>query len=513
MAIATTSTTDRANASSAADLIEVTNPATGEVVGTVPRLSPEQVADLVARAGGAQPAWEALGFGERSRIFKRAKQWLLDNRERVAQTIIGETGKTDEDAGLEINVAIESFGFWAKRSKGYLEDERVRTGVPLLLGRKVFVRYEPLGVVGVIGPWNYPLVNAFCDCVPALMAGNSVVLKPSKETPLTAVLTAEMMRDCGLPEDVLGIATGDRVAGEALIDETDFIMFTGSTETGRKVMERAARTMTQVSLELGGKDPMIVLADANLERAANGAAYYSMLNSGQVCISAERAYVEEPVYDQFVEMVTERVKNLRQGAAAGPGSVEVGAMTTPSQVDLVEAHVKDAVAKGARITTGGERGDGPGDFFQPTVIADADHSMKCMTEETFGPTLPIMKVRDADEAVRMANDSVFGLQASVWTKNKRRGEELARRVEAGACLVNDAMINYAAFGAPMSGWKESGVSGRHGANGIRKYCRTQTITINRFPLKRDIYMMPYTPKVTRMLDRVTGLIHRRRFRR
>ena len=510
MATATSTTTNGVGTTAAADLIEVTNPATGEVAGTVPKLSPEQVADMVARARAAQPAWEALGFRERARIFQRAKQWMLDNRERMAQTIISETGKTYEDAGLEISVAIESFGFWAKRAAHYLKDERVRTRSPMLLGRKIVVRHEALGVVGVIGPWNYPLVNAFCDAVPALMAGNSVVLKPSSDTPLTSVLTGEMMRECGLPEDVLLIATGGRHAAEALIDEADFIMFTGSTETGRKVMERGAKSLTQVSLEMGGKDPMLVLSDANLERAANAAAYYSMLNSGQVCISAERAYVEEPIYDRFVEMVTERVKNLRQGKPGEPGTVEVGAITTPSQVDLIESHVKDAVDKGARVTTGGRRGEGPGDYFEPTVIADADHSMTCMTEETFGPTLPIMKVRDADEAVRMANDSPFGLQGSVWTGNKSRGEEIARRVEAGAVLVNDAMINYAAFGAPMSGWKESGVSGRHGAMGIRKYCRTQTIVTNRFPMKKDIFMMPYSPKTTRMLNRVTELVHKRR---
>jgi acyl-CoA reductase-like NAD-dependent aldehyde dehydrogenase len=514
MATATSTSKQQTGNGAGPELTEVKNPATGETVGSVPRLSPEEVTDLVAKARVAQPGWAELGFGERRRIFLRAKQWLLDNRDRMAQTIISETGKTYEDAGLEISVAIESFGFWANRAKHYLKDERVRTRSPMLLGRKIVVRYEPLGVVGVIGPWNYPLVNAFCDAVPALMAGNSVILKPSSDTPLTSILTEEMMRECGLPENVLTVATGGRVTAETLIDESDFIMFTGSTETGRSVMERAAKTLTQVSLELGGKDPMIVLSDANLERAANAAAYYSMLNSGQVCISAERAYVEEPVYDRFVEMVTERVKDLRQGTPGEPGTVEVGAITTPSQVDLIEAHVKDAVDKGARVTTGGHRGEGPGDFFEPTVIADANHTMTCMTEETFGPTLPIMKVSDADEAVRMANDSVFGLQGSVWTGNKRRGEEIARRVEAGAVLVNDAMINYAAFGAPMSGWKESGVSGRHGANGIRKYCKTQTIVTNRLPMKKDIFMMPYSPKTTRMLNRVTELVHsRRRYRR
>ena len=497
----------------APDMIEVTNPATGAVVGSIERLDAAQVAELVAKARAAQPAWWAAGFKERAKVFLNARQWMLENRERMSQTIISETGKTHEDAGIEISVAIESFAFWAKHSKGYVADEHVKARSALLLGRKVIVRYEPLGVIGVIGPWNYPLVNAFCDCVPALMAGNSVVMKPSKETPLTAVLTAEMMRESGLPQDVLGIATGGKETGEALIDETDFVMFTGSTETGRTVMERAAKSMTQVSLELGGKDPMIVMADANLERAANAAAYFSMNNGGQVCISAERAYVEEPVYDRFVQMVTDRVGQLRQGPAGGPGSVEIGAITVASQVDQIEDHVNDAVEKGARVTTGGSRGDGPGNFFQPTVLVDVDHSMKCMTEETFGPTLPIMKVRDADEAVALANDSIFGLQASVWTGDSKRGEEIARRVEAGACGVNDAQINYAAFGAPMSGWKQSGVGGRHGVNGIRKYTRSQTITVNRLPLKREIWMYPYTPKVTRMLDRATELMHKRRFRR
>ena len=374
-----TTTTEKASGiESPADagLIEVTNPASGEPVGAVPKLDAQQVAELVAKARSAQPAWQASGFGERARVFRRARQWLVENQERMAQTIISETGKTDEDAGLETTVAIESFAFWAKRSKGYLKDERVPSRTALLLGRKVIVRHEPLGVIGVIGPWNYPLVNAFCDCVPALMAGNSVVMKPSKETPLTALLTAEMMRESGLPDGVLEIATGDRETGEALIDHTDFVMFTGSTETGRKVMERAAKTMTQVSLELGGKDPMIVLADANLDRAANAAAYFSMNNGGQVCISAERAYVEEPVYDRFVEMVTERVEALRQGPAAGPGTVEVGAVTVGSQLDLIDAHVADAVAKGATVLTGGKRGPGPGHFYEPTVLVGVDHSMQ-----------------------------------------------------------------------------------------------------------------------------------------
>ena len=272
----------------------------------------------------------------------------------------------------------------------------------------------------MIGPWNYPLTNSFGDCIPALAAGNSVVLKPASLTPLTSQLMLEGLLECGLPEDVYQVVVGPGGSiGEALIDAVDCVMFTGSTEVGKKVMERAAQTVTPVSLELGGKDPMIVLRDANLERAANAAAYYSMQNGGQTCISVERVYVEEPVYDEFVAKLTEKIGAIRQGVPGDPATVEVGAITSPEQGEIVERHVADAREKGARILVGGGRPDGPGDFFEPTLIADADHSMQCMTEETFGPTLPVMKVRDADEAVRLANDSPYGLQSSVWTGDGR----------------------------------------------------------------------------------------------
>ena len=231
-------------------------------------------------------------------------------------------------------------------------------------------------------------------------------------------------------------------------------MFTGSTATGKKVMERAARTLTPVALELGGKDPMIVCADADLERAANAAVQYSMQNAGQTCISTERVYVEKPIYDDFVRLVTEKVNALRQGRPAGPGSTDLGAVIHPPQSDIVERHVADAVDKGARVLTGGNRRDDNGHYFEPTVLVDVDHTMDCMREETFGPTVPIMKVEDADEAVRLSNDTPYGLQASVWTKDARKGERLARRIEAGAVTVNDAQVNYLALELPMGGWKD-----------------------------------------------------------
>ena len=499
----------KARKRAAAATIEVEGPADGRALGSVPRLEREQVEELVRRAREAQPAWAAASFRARAAVFQEARRWLIRNRARMLDMICAETGKTYEDAQVEVSVAAQSFAFWAKKAPRYLADERFRSRSPLAFGRRVVVRWSPVGVVGVIGPWNYPLVNCFCDAVPALMAGNAVVLKPSEATPLTALLVAEMMREAGLPEGLLGVATGDGATGEALIDAVDFVMFTGSTATGRKVMERAAKTLTPVSLELGGKDPMIVCADADIDRAANAAAYYAMNNSGQVCISVERVYVEEPVYDEFVAKVTENVRGLRQGPPGGPGEVEVGAITLPAQMEVIERHVADAREKGASVVTGGRPGAGPGRFWEPTVLVGVDHSMACMTEETFGPTLPIMRVKDVEEAIRLANDSRYGLQASVYTRDMAKARRIAERLEAGAVCVNDAQVNFTVFDAPMGGWKESGVGTRHGPGGIRKYCRPQTILYGRFLPRRDMHMFPYSPRRSRLMERVVAWLYGR----
>jgi acyl-CoA reductase-like NAD-dependent aldehyde dehydrogenase len=482
--------------------IEVEDPARGTIVGQIPVLDERAVQELATRARMAQVGWAAAGFDARADVLHRSRRWLIANTDRMIRTICSETGKTYEDASLEVSIAAQSFRFWAKQSEKYLADEPVSALTPFTVGKKVVVRYEPVGLVGVVGPWNYPLVNAFCDCVPALMAGNAVLLKPSEVTPLTALLVLEMLQEAGMPADVFAVATGDGTTGGAVVDAADYVMFTGSTNTGRKVMERAAKTLTPVSLELGGKDPMIVCADADLDRAANAAAYYGLLNSGQVCISIERVYVERAVHDEFVSKLVANVKELRQGVSDGPGVAEVGALTFAPQIDIVESHVKDAVDQGAKVEIGGHRGPGPGRFYEPTVLTNVTHQMKCMREETFGPTIPVMAVDDVEEAVRMANDSDYGLQASVWTKDVPKGEEIARRVEAGAVLVNDALLNYAVMGAPMGGWKSSGVGSRHGANGIRKYCKTQTIVSQRFAPKKDLNMFPYSPRKTKLLGRV-----------
>jgi acyl-CoA reductase-like NAD-dependent aldehyde dehydrogenase len=499
------------NSAAGARTIEVENPSTGKVIASVPVVPPEQVAELVARARTAQPGWEALGFDGRAAVLKRCQKWVADNTPRVIDTIVSETGKAYEEALVaEIGYAQAAFAFWAKNAEGYLAEERVKSASPFVKGRKLIVRYAPLGVVGVIGPWNYPLTNSFGDCIPAMMAGNAVLLKPSEVTPLTSMLMGEGLRECGLPEDIYQVVPGYGETGAALIDEVDFVMFTGSTATGKKVMERAARTLTPVSLELGGKDPMIVCADADIERAANAAVHYSMQNAGQTCVSTERVYVEEPIYDEFVRLVTDKVGGLRQGVPGGPGSTDLGAVINPPQSDIVERHVKDAVDSGARVLVGGGRRDESGHFFEPTVLVDVDHTMACMREETFGPTVPIMKVGDTEEAVRLANDSPYGLQASVWTKDAAKGERLARRIEAGSVTVNDAQVNYVALELPMGGWKESGLGTRHGADGIRKYTKKQSVLVTTFaPMKKDLHMMPYTRRRSGFIARLLKLVYGR----
>ncbi len=493
------------------DGIPVENPATGETVATVPDLSAEQVAEMAARGRAAQPEWEAYGFEGRARVLLRAQKWVMDNADRVVETICSETGKTFEDANLaEIGYAGNAFGFWAKNAGEYLADERIKSAQILVKGKKLILRYRPLGLIGVIGPWNYPLTNSFGDCIPALAAGNAVILKPSEITPLTSMLMAEGLLECGLPENVLQIATGRGGTGAALIEQVDMIMFTGSTKTGTKVAETAARRLIPASLELGGKDPMIVLSDADVERAANFATYYSMQNAGQTCISIERVYVEEPVYDEFVAKVSEKVRELRVGKPEGPGSVEVGAITFAPQMETIKDHVADAIQKGARVLTGRQRGRRAGRFYEPTVLVDVDHTMKCMTEETFGPTLPIMKVSDADEAVRLANDSVYGLGASVFSKDTEKGEAIARRLQSGAANVNDAMINYTVLELPMGGAKSSGLGSRHGAGGIRKYCSQQAIVVTpKLAMKKELFMYPYKSRTSKMLAGLFKLMYGR----
>jgi acyl-CoA reductase-like NAD-dependent aldehyde dehydrogenase len=487
---------DATNGKPSAATFEVRRPADGAVIETVAIDSPEEVAGVVARARAAQREWEAIGFPGRRRWLELWRDWIFDNQNRLDTMMQEETGKVRADAGLEAFYLIDAINFWNGNGPKYLADEVVTPHVPLLrTTKRAKIVYRPFPVIGVIGPWNFPLILTAGDSIPALVAGSAVVIKPSEITPLTLREVVRGWReDLGAP-DVIALVNGMGETGGALVDEVDYLHFTGSEKTGKIVMKRAAETLTPVSLELGGKDPMIVTRDADIDRAVNAATWGGLANTGQICISIERVYVEEPVYDEFVAKLTANVEALRQGVDGIEYAADVGAMTFPPQLEKVSDHVEDARAAGARILTGGRRKDGPGDWYEPTVIADVDHSMKVMRDETFGPVIPVMKVADVDEAVRMANDSTYGLGSAVFAGDSAEAERIARRIDAGHCNINDVHINYSILGLPMGGWKSSGIGVRHGAQGIRRFCHTEAITMPRLPqAKSELLWFPYSPR-------------------
>jgi acyl-CoA reductase-like NAD-dependent aldehyde dehydrogenase len=497
-----------------ASSFDVHRPTDGSVIQSVPVDSPERVAEVVARVREAQGEWEALGFAGRRRWLERLRDWILDHQDELDDLMQTESGKVRADAALEAFYLLDAINFWCERGPGFLTDESVTPHVPLLRHRRAKIVYRPYPVAGVISPWNFPLILSLGDGIPALVAGCGLVIKPSEFTPLTLMeLVRAWREDLGAP-DVLAVVNGMGETGGALVDECDFIQFTGSDRTGKVVMKRAADTLTPVSLELGGKDPMIVTADADIDRAANAAAYGGLLNTGQICLSIERIYVEEPVYDEFLTKLRENVDGLRQGADGRTYTAEIGAMTSPKQIEIVSDHVEDARAKGAKILTGGRRKDQPGDWYEPTLIADADHSMKVMRDETFGPVIGVMKVSDTDEAIRMANDTTYGLGASVFAEGADDGERIARRLEAGTVAVNDLFLtNYSVLGLPMGGWKNSGIGYRHGAVGIRKFCRAEAITVPRLRQpKREFLWFPYSARKRGAVRRLYRLFNARGLR-
>jgi acyl-CoA reductase-like NAD-dependent aldehyde dehydrogenase len=504
---------DRGSANGAGpEQIEVLSPATGEVIASVAVDPPEQVATKVARVRGNQPHWEALGVEGRYRWLGRLRDWMLDNHDSILDTMQAETGKVRADASNEVPYLVDAINFYGKRGAKFIGEESVRPHTPLLGNKKLRVQYRPYPVVGVISPWNFPLVLGLGDALPALMAGAGVVIKPSEFTPLGLTEIVEAWRtEIGGP-DVFDCVQGIGETGEALIDAVDYIQFTGSDATGRKVMRRAAETLTPVSLELGGKDPMIVLSDANVDRAANAAAWGGMFNAGQVCQSVERIYVEEPVYDEFVQKLTAQVRKLRQGRDGRDFDKDVGAMTSPNQTAKVEDHVQDALESGARALTGGKRVEGPGDYFEPTVLVDVDHSMKVMREETFGPVVGVMRVRDTEEALRLANDTRYGLSASVFGE-RERAEQVARRIECGAVNVNDVIVNFITTDVPMGGWKESGIGFRHGEWGIKKFCRPESLVITRVAGRSEPTWYPYSRRRRQLIERLVRAVNARDWRR
>jgi betaine-aldehyde dehydrogenase len=501
-------------APSAAEAIEVRRPVDGSLLATVAVDDPGRVREAVGRARAAQPAWEALGVSGRRRWLDAFRDWLVDREAAVGDLMQAETGKVRAEVDTETAILPAVAKFYGRNAHRFLADETPAPS-PLMRTRRLRVVHRPHQVVGVIGAWNYPLFLTIGDAIPALLAGCAVVIKPSEVTPLCTTEAVRGWReDVGAPP-VLDVVNGAGPTGAALVDECDFVQFTGSEQTGRLVMKRAAETLTPVSLELGGKDPMIVLRDADLERASAAAAWGGLLNAGQTCLSIERVYVESPVYEDFVARLADRVRGLRQGPDGRGYDADVGPMTAPGQIEVVEAHVRDARERGARIVCGGRRRAEAGDWYEPTVIADADHTMTVMREETFGPVIPVMRVADADEAVRLANDSGYGLAASVFTADPARGERIARRLDVGGCNVNDVLIHAFNLEVPMGGWKQSGIGYRHGAYGIRKYCRAESIVaprISRVPRSEPLWY-PYTPRRRRLLRRLGRLVNARGTRR
>jgi acyl-CoA reductase-like NAD-dependent aldehyde dehydrogenase len=488
--------------------IQVRNPATLETITELPIASPAEVAEAIERARKAQAIWRTRSFAERAELLYRFRDLLIDEQERLADILTSETGKPrGEVYGNELFYLCDVIGFWAKNASKFLEPEKIRPHLLMFKTKKVISEHHPMGVIGIISPWNFPLVLSAGDAMPALMAGNAVVIKPSELTPLTALFAVELAQKAGFPEGLLQVVIGGAETGEALIDRADMIAFTGSVEVGKQVMRRAANRLIPVSLELGGKDPLIVLKDADLERAANACVWGALMNSGQVCTSIERIYVEAPVYQAFVDKIVEKVRSLRQGPSNQ--EVELGSMTSEEQFKKVSTQVSEAVARGAKALTGGRANPNfSGLYYEPTVLVDVNHDMAVIREETFGPVLPIIKVRDAEEALRLANDSRYGLDACVFTRDKEKANQMAEKLFAGTVCINDGLVNYIIPDTPMGGVKDSGFSRRHGAEGIRKYCYQKSIVIDRFGLKSDFPWFPASEKKTMQMRRLISLLWR-----
>lgn len=477
------------------ETMTVRGPGSGEIVGEVAACRPDGVAGLADALRGSQPGWDTDGIQARAGHLLRLRDWLLSNANTLTRVVQDETGKPWQEASVEVPLVCDFINYYCRHAKSFIAAAHPRPHSLLTATKKLTTRHRPYPVVGVISAWNFPLVLPLMDAVPALLAGASVVIKPSEVTPLAlGEVVRAWTEEIGAPA-VLACAHGAGDVGRAVVDHVDYVQFTGSTEAGRAVAVRAAERLIPCSLELGGKDAAIVLADADLDRAVQGVMWGAFANAGQVCLSIERVYVEEPIYDAFVDRLTHQVRDLRVGDDTDRFRVDVGALATPAQLEVVRTHVEDAARRGARIVSG-QCPTGPGLFHPPTVLLDVDHSMTCMREETFGPTLPVMKVRDADQAVALANDSAYGLSATVWTTSPSRAQQIADRLEVGAVNINDAFSNFLCFPLPHAGWKTSGIGSRlGGAQGMLKYCRPQATTTPRVTLPREPTWYPYSPRL------------------
>lgn len=454
----------------------------------VPEHDARAVAGTTDRLRAAQPAWEALGVAGRSRWLRRYRNWLVDNADELARTLQAETGKVWPEAHMEVPIVAETINFYLARAPKILAARNYLPQSPLTLAKRQVEQRRPYAVVGNIAPWNFPVALSLMDGVPALLAGAAVVIKPSELTPLAVSTAVFGWDEIGAPP-VLACVTGGSDTGAAVVDAVDYIQFTGSSTIGRLIAQRAGERLVPCSLELGGKDAMLVLADADLERAANAAVWGAFCNAGQMCTSVERVYVEAPAYERFVELVVARTNELRTGHPTQDFSIDVGPMVNQRQVEIVTSHIRDAQQRGASVLVGGNN---DGLLVEPTVLVNVDHTMTCMLDETFGPTLPIMRVADADEAVALANDSRYGLSASVFTNNPNRAKTVAAQLEVGAVTVNDVFGNLVTMPLMMSGWKTSGLGSRLGDQGLLKYTRSQAVVTARFTPTRELAWYPYS---------------------
>jgi succinate-semialdehyde dehydrogenase/glutarate-semialdehyde dehydrogenase len=484
------------------------NPTTGAPFAQASLLDSDQAREALAAARAASRGWAALGFRERGRVLRRAHDILAARAEPLARLIATEQGKPVAEAlGVEVFPGLEALRHLAQRAEQALRPEPLPSEVPLFAHKDARLVYEPYGVVLVITPWNYPLFTPLSVAASALAAGNCVVLKPAPATTLTGLRVGELWREAGLPEGVLSVlAVDDRVAA-GLVEHPDVgkIAFVGSVATGQKVMAAASSNLTPVLLELGGKDPAVVARDADLDRAARGIVWGAFMNSGQTCVSVERVYVEAPVAEAFVARVVELTRRLRVGDPLEAGT-DVGPMTLERQRALVEEHVADALARGARALTGGARPPGPGFFYPPTVLSGVEPSMRVMREESFGPLLPIMAVKDLDEAIARANDTDYGLTASGWTRSRRSAARLQRELRAGVVSINDCVSSIGEPTAPYGGMRRSGIGRCHGDLGLREMAQAKYVSwdgLRRAPA----WWFPYADGFERFMRTALPAIH------
>ncbi len=478
------------------------NPATGEVLRELECAGEGAVEAAVARARPAQAAWAELGLRRRIEVLREFQGKLYAKKSEIAAAITCEVGKPLVEALVtEVLVVLDAARFLIDNAWGLLRDEPVPHGNLVTKLKSGWLVREPHGVIGIISPWNYPFSIPATETLAALVAGNAVVLKPSELTPLVALELGSLLHAGGVPEDVFQVIVGDGPAGAALLrSPIDKLVFTGSVTTGKRIAAAAAERLLPVVLELGGKDPMLVLDDADVDVASSAAVWGAFVNAGQACLSVERCYVHRSLYESFASACAKKTKQLRMGNGMD-SHTDVGPMIQERQVRIVESHVEDAKARGARVLAGGTRLPELGvNFYAPTVVADVTQDMRIMREETFGPVLPVMACGDDDEAVRLANDSEYGLAASVWTRDRKRGERLARRIHAGTVMVNDVISCFGISEAPHGGVKASGVGRTHGRFGLDEMVRVKYLDRDRVPGMKKVWWHGYGESFRRQME-------------